>query len=219
MTAPVALLVTGASGMRLPLHLLRALAVCPAVERVHLVVSAGASQVLRHELGLEQPGGRALLAASRLPDAAAERVEVHRDSELDAPISSGSYRLAGTVVLPCSAATLGALATGSGSTLVHRAGAVAIKERWPLLLGFRETPLSILHLENLRRLAYAGATVVPPIPAFYVARPGAAEDGDAVADRETGETLERFLDAYALRLLDHLGLPAPAASAGLRWEG
>lgn len=218
MAAPVALLVTGASGMRLPLHLLRALAACPAVERVHLVVSAGASQVLRHELGLEQPGGRALLAAAGLPDAAAERVVVHRDSELDAPISSGSYRLAGTVVLPCSAATLGALATGSGSTLVHRAGAVAIKERWPLLLGFRETPLSILHLENLRRLAYAGATVVPPIPAFYVARPG-AEDADHVGEGEKGETLERFLDAYALRLLDHLGLPAPAASAGLRWEG
>jgi 4-hydroxy-3-polyprenylbenzoate decarboxylase len=178
---------------------------------VHLVVSAGASQVLRHELALEQPGGRALLAASGLPPAEAERVVVHRDSELDAPISSGSYRLAGTVVLPCSAATLGALATGSGTTLVHRAGAVAIKERWPLLLGFRETPLSVLHLENLRRLAYAGATVVPPIPAFYVSRPGApAGDGS--------ETLERFLDAYALRLLDHLSLPT-ADVAGLRWEG
>jgi 4-hydroxy-3-polyprenylbenzoate decarboxylase len=220
MSRPVALLVTGASGMRLPLHLLRALAACPAVERVHLVVSAGASQVLRHELALEQPGGRALLAASGLPAAAAERVVIHRDSELDAPISSGSYRLAGTVVLPCSAATVGALATGSGSTLVHRAGAVAIKERWPLLLGFRETPLSVLHLENLRRLAYAGATVVPPIPAFYVARPGTTGDGEpAVGERETGETLERFLDAYALRLLDHLGLPAPATAAGLRWEG
>lgn len=219
MAAPVALLVTGASGMRLPLHLLRALATCPAVERVHLVVSAGASQVLRHELALDQPGGRALLAAAALPGAAADRVVVHRDSELDAPISSGSYRLAGTVVLPCSAATLGALATGSGSTLVHRAGAVAIKERWPLLLGFRETPLSILHLENLRRLAYAGATIVPPIPAFYVARPGAADEGDGAAEGEAGETLERFLDAYALRLLDHLGLPASDAAAGLRWEG
>ena len=210
--ARVALLVTGASGMRLPLHLLRALAASPGVERVHLVVSAGASQVLRHELALDAPGARALLAAAELPADAAARVVVHRDSELDAPISSGSYRLTGTVVLPCSAATLGALATGSGSTLVHRAGAVALKERWPLLLGFRETPLSVLVLENLRRLAYAGATVVPPIPAFYVSRPG-APGGEAAE----GETLERFLEAYALRLLDHLGLPA--AGHGLRWQG
>src|SRR5438105_1645999 len=108
----VALLVTGASGMRLPVHLLRALAAAPGVERVHLVVSAGASQVLRHELGATRPGARALLAAAALPPAAGERVVVHRDSALDAPLSSGSYRLAGTVVLPCSAATLGALATG-----------------------------------------------------------------------------------------------------------
>jgi len=117
--------------------------------------------------------------------------------------------------LPCSGATLGALATGAGTTLVHRAGAVALKERWPLVLGFRETPLSIVHLENLRRLAYAGAVVLPPIPAFYVERPAtaAAPGGDAAP----AETLERFLDAYALRVLDHLGLPAPVAAATLRW--
>ena len=112
-----------------------------AVERVHLVVSAGASQVLRHELGRParraRPGRGGRAAGGRCGE-----VIVHRDSELDAPISSGSYRLAGTVVLPCSAATLGALATGAGTTLVHRAGAVALKERWPLVLGFRETPLS-----------------------------------------------------------------------------
>jgi 4-hydroxy-3-polyprenylbenzoate decarboxylase len=215
--AAVALLVTGASGMRLPLHLLRALAVCPGVGRVHLVVSAGASQVLRHELALEAPGGRALLHAAALPEEAAAKVMVHRDNELDAPISSGSYRLAGTVLLPCSAATLGALATGSGATLVHRAGAVALKERWPLLLGFRETPLSVVHLENLRRLAYGGAVVVPPIPAFYVTRPSAPGAPGAPA-AESAETLERFLDAYALRLLDHLRLPARLASE-LRWTG
>jgi 4-hydroxy-3-polyprenylbenzoate decarboxylase len=213
--AAVALLVTGASGMRLPLHLLRALAASRGVGRVHLVVSAGASQVLRHELAIEASGGRALLQATALSEEAAAKVVLHRDNELDAPISSGSYRLAGTVVLPCSAATLGALATGSGGTLVHRAGAVALKERWPLLLGFRETPLSVVHLENLRRLAYGGAVVVPPIPAFYVTRPGAP---GAPAEGEGAESLERFLDAYALRLLDHLRLPARLASE-LRWTG
>jgi len=210
----VALLVTGASGMRLPVHLLRALAASPAVERVHLVASAGASQVLRHELG-DPPGARGLVEAASLASEEAAKVVVHRDSELDAPISSGSYRLAGTVVLPCSAATLGALATGAGTTLVHRAGAVALKERWPLVLGFRETPLSIVHLENLRRLAYAGAVVLPPIPAFYVERPATAA-APSGGDAAPAETLERFLDAYALRVVDHLGLPAPVATAALR---
>ena len=196
-----ALLVSGASGMLLPRHLLRALAEHPGVERLHLVASAGASQVLRHELGPEQTGARDLVAAAELSAGAAQKVVIHRDNELDAAISSGSYRLQGTVVLPCSGGTLGALASGSAHTLVHRAGAVALKEGWPLVLGFRETPLSIVHLENLRRLAYAGAIILPPIPAFYLG----------------GEDLGRFLDAYALRILDQLGLES-ASGTGLRWR-
>jgi 4-hydroxy-3-polyprenylbenzoate decarboxylase len=190
MAARVALLVTGASGMLLSRHFLGVLAGHPEVERVHLVVSRGASQVLAHELGREQTGAEALLDAAGLGGAARARVTIHRDNGLDAPISSGSYRLAGTVVLPCSAGTLGALAAGTAETLIHRAGAVALKERWPLVLGFRETPLSVIHLENLRTMAWAGAVVAPPIPAFYVG----------------GEELSRFLDAYSQRLLDHLGL-------------
>ena len=200
MTRPVALLVTGASGMLLPKHFLAVLARHPAVERVHLVVSKGASQVLAHELGSTQTGAEALADAAGLDAAGRARVTIHRDNELDAPISSGSYRLAGTIVLPCSGSTLAAFATGAGTTLVARAGAVALKERWPLVLGFRETPLSALHLENLRALAWAGATVAPPIPAFYVG----------------GEEMPRFLDAYSQRLLDHLGLGP--AGPGLRWE-
>jgi flavin prenyltransferase len=202
MSGRYALLVSGASGMRLPLHLLRVLASHEEVERLHLVVSAGASQVLRHELELARPGAVGLLAAAELAPRLRDKVVTHRDGELDAAIASGSYRLGGTVILPCSAATVGALATGSGTTLIHRAGAVALKEGWPLLVGFRETPLSVVHLESLRRLAYAGATIVPPIPAFYIGE----------------ETMERFLDAYALRLLDRLGLPMPHAE-DLRWHG
>ena len=186
--------------MQLPRHLLKVLASRERIERVHLVVSAGASQVLRHELGEKQTGAADLLAASELPAAAAARVVVHRDSELDAPIASGSYRLDGAVILPLSSGTLGALATGSARTLIHRVGAVAIKERWPLILGFRETPLSIVHLENLRRLAWAGATILPPLPAFYIG----------------GESFDRFLDHYAMRILDKLGIDEPG-EGGLRW--
>ncbi|MBP9145406.1 MAG: UbiX family flavin prenyltransferase [Thermoanaerobaculia bacterium] len=197
----IALLVSGASGMLLPRHLLGALTRRTDVSRLHLVVSKGASQVLFHELGRDRTGAEALVESAALPESARAKVVVHRDNELDAPISSGSYRLAGTLVLPCSSGTLGALATGSATTLLHRAGAVALKERWPLVLGFRETPLNLVHVENLRTMVWAGAIVAPPIPAFYLG----------------GETPEQFLDAYALRLMDHLGLPG--GDEELRWHG
>jgi 4-hydroxy-3-polyprenylbenzoate decarboxylase len=198
MSLRIALLVTGASGMALPRQVLAALAAQPEIERIHLVVSAGASQVLRHELGAERTGAADLVAAANLePD---DRLVIHRNSELDAAISSGSYSLDGVAVVPCSAGTLGALATGSASTLIHRVGAVALKERWPLVLGFRETPLNVVHLENMRRLAYAGATLLPPVPAFYIG----------------GEAFDRFLDHYALRVLDRFGLRVEGGP-GLRW--
>lgn len=199
--AAVALLVTGASGMALPRHLLGVLARHPRVGRIHIVVSRGASQVLAHELGRDRTGAEALLDAAGLDAEARTRVTVHRDNQLDAPISSGSYRLAGTVMLPASSGTIGALATGTAATLIHRAGAVALKERWPLLLGFRETPLSVVHLDNLRALAYAGATVIPPLPAFYAG----------------GEDPGAWLDAYCQRLLDLAGLGP--TGPGLRWSG
>ena len=198
----VALLVSGASGMLLPRRMLTVLATHSAVERIHVVISKGAAQVLAHELGRDRTGAEALVEAAGLDAAGREKVAIHRDNELDAPISSGSYRLAGTIVLPTSSGTLGALATGSATTLVHRAAAVALKERWPLLLGFRETPLSVVHLENLRTLAWAGAVIAPPIPAFYLG----------------GEELGKFVDAYCLRLLDHLGLGG-GGDEKLRWNG
>jgi flavin prenyltransferase len=196
----LALLVTGASGMLLPRHVLGRLVAHPEIERIHLVVSAGASQVLRHELGEERTGAADLLAAAVPDPEARSKVLIHRDGELDAPVASGSYRLTGTAVLPCSAGTLGALATGSARTLVHRAGAVALKERWPLVLGFRETPYSLIHVENMRRLILSGAVILPPVPAFYIG----------------GEDLGRFLDHYSLRLLDRFGIPE-TGDPGLRW--
>jgi len=196
----IALLVTGASGMLLPRHLLGRLAEHPEIERVHLVASAGASQVLRHELGPDRTGAADLVDSADLFPPDREKVVLHRDSDLDAPIASGSYRLTGTLILPCSAGTLGALATGTARTLIHRAGAVALKEGWPLVVGFRETPYSLVHLENMRRLHMAGATLMPPVPAFYIG----------------GEDLGRFLDHYTLRVLDRFGIQEPG-EPGLRW--
>ena len=196
----LAMLVTGASGMALPKAVLSAMARSPEVERVHLVVSRGASQVLQHELSRSATGAADLIDTVALTEAARDKIRVHRDNELDAAISSGSYRLTGTAVIPCSAGTLGALATGSAGTLIHRAGAVALKEQWPLVLGFRETPLTTIHLENLRRLAYLRAVILPPVPAFYVG----------------GEDFNRFLDHYVLRVLDRFGIHQPGDD-GLRW--
>jgi flavin prenyltransferase len=199
----LALLVSGASGMLLPRHVLGRLAEHAEVERLHLAVSAGAAQVLRHELGPERTGARDLAEAAGLSAEGWGKLVFHRDNELDAAIASGSYRLTGTAVLPCSAGTLGALATGSARTLIHRAGAVALKEGWPLVLGFRETPYGIVHVENMRRLILAGATILPPVPAFYIG----------------GEDLGRFLDHYTLRLLDRCGIRAGTGlgEPGLRW--
>ncbi len=199
MAKRLALLVTGASGMVLPRTVLGVLAAHPGVQKLHLVVSKGASQVLRHEVGPDATGAESLIEAAGVAAADRAKLAVHRDNELDAAIASGSYRLDGTVVLPCSAGTLGALATGAAATLIHRAGAVALKERWPLVLGFRETPLSVLHIENMRRLAHAGAVLMPPVPAFYA-----------------GEDLPSFLGHYALRVLDRFGL-TETAPTGLRW--
>lgn len=199
----LALLVSGASGMLLPRHLLGVLAEHPEIGRIHLVVSRGAAQVLAHELGRDRTGAADLIAAAGIGDAGREKIAVHRDSDLGAAIASGSYRLDGTVILPCSAGTLGALAAGVASTLIYRAGAVALKEGWPLVLGFRETPYSLLHVENMRRLAQAGAELLPPIPAFYI---GQEDEGD----------MTRFLDHYALRVLDRFGIREVEHSE-LRW--
>jgi len=187
--------------MALPKRLLSVLTAVGDVEKVHLVVSRGASQVLRHELGPQQTAAADLLDSADLDDTARGKVTVHRDSELDASIASGSYRLTGSAVIPCSSGTLGALATGGARTLIHRSGAVALKEGWPLVVGFRETPYSIVHLENLRRLAYLGAILLPPVPAFYIG----------------GESMDRFLDHYAMRVLDRLGIQG-GLDDNLRWS-
>ena len=200
----LAVLVTGASGMLLPIHALRLLSAEDSVEALHLVVSKGAAKVLEHELAEmgDRSGTESLLEMAELSSQQLAKIETHADDELDATIASGSYRLDGTAVLPCSAGTLGSLASGHSGTLTLRAGAVALKEGWPLVLCFRETPLSRVHIENMRHLAYRGAVLLPPVPAFYVG----------------GSSMERFLDAYTQRLFDCLGIDA-TMDPSLRWSG
>jgi 4-hydroxy-3-polyprenylbenzoate decarboxylase len=91
----------------------------------------------------------------------------HHYQNLMAPVASGSFLTAGMVICPCSASTLGAVVHGTGENLIHRAASVHLKERRRLVVVPRETPLSTIHLENMRRAAEAGAVVLPAMPGFY----------------------------------------------------
>ncbi len=101
--------------------------------------------------------------------------KVHRFNDIAASISSGSFEIDGMVIIPCSMDTLGAIASGVTDNLLTRAAEVTLKEKRPLVLVPRETPLSLIHLENMRRVASAGAIVAPAMPAFYH-RPKTVDD-------------------------------------------
>jgi polyprenyl P-hydroxybenzoate/phenylacrylic acid decarboxylase-like protein len=153
---------TGSSAPQLGLALLHALREIPEVE-THLVVSAGA----RLSLELEARVGVAEVQA--LADSSYE------PGDLGASISSGSFQTIGMVVMPCSMRSLAAIATGLASDLVSRAADVTLKERRPLVLVPRETPLNLIHIRNMETVTLAGATVLPPMPAFYH-RPESIDD-------------------------------------------
>jgi len=200
----LALLVSGASGTILAARFAAAALESGHVAALHLVVSGPASRVLAHELGPEWASARGFRDQLPVSEELRDRVRPWADSELTASIASGSHPLSGVVVLPCSAGTAGALANGISRGLSQRVADVAIKQRWPLLLAIRETPMSTILLENLLRLARAGAHIVPPLPAYYL-KP----------DEVTAQRV--FVDHFCMRLLDILGIPG--GEPNLRWQG
>lgn len=204
MARELALLVSGGSGSLLATRFAVAALAGEHIDALHLVVTGAAGKVLSHELGPEWATARGLRDNLPLGDDQRTRIHPYNDSDLAAPIASGSHRLLGVVVLPCSAGMAGSLANGISRGLAQRVADVALKQRWPLLVGIRETPMSSILLENLLTLARAGAHIVPPIPAFYLN-----------PDRETAQQI--FIEHYCMRLLDILGLPA--TDEGLRWQG
>lgn len=201
MKTELALVITGACGMRLPVRFAELALEHPQVQHLHIVFSDGARMVLASELGKEWAEPQGFVRLLSVSEGAKAKASVWREAEMAAPIASGSHLLRGVVVLPCSAATACSLASGVSRGLGQRVGDVALKQRWPLILGFRETPLSRIHLQALLTLTEAGAVVMPPIPAFYVA----------------GESLESFVEHYCMRVFDLLGLPLEAPH--LRWQG
>ena len=166
--------ISGASGAIYGIRLLEILRRLPVES--HLAITRAAEIAVAHETG------RKISEVKALADVC------HRIDDLAAPPSSGSFRALGMVVAPCSVRSVAEIATGLCGNLLTRAADVALKERRPLVLMVRETPLHAIHLENMARLATLGATIAPPVPAFY-ARPESLED---MVDHTLGRVLDRF---------------------------
>lgn len=190
MSRPLALAMTGASGVCYGLRLLQCL--LEGGRHVYLMLSKPAQVVVGMETDLELPGRSADIARylSAHFGAADGQLEVFGREQWTAPIASGSAPAEALVVCPCTTGTLAALATGTSRNLIERAADVALKERRKLIVVPRETPFSAIHLQNMLTLAQAGAVVLPANPGFYH-RP---QDVGAVVD---------FVVA---RILDHLGI-------------
>jgi 4-hydroxy-3-polyprenylbenzoate decarboxylase len=172
---------TGASGSIYLQRLLEQID-CAAHE-IHLVMSAHAGQVAKQELDV-----------LKIPP----NVSQHSENELNVPFVSGSARFDAMVIVPCSMATLGRIASGSSDSALLRAADVFLKERRKLILVPRETPWNLIHARNAVTLLEAGAIVLPAIPSFY-SRPG---------------SVTAIVDTVVWRILDQIGLPNPRA---YRW--
>jgi 4-hydroxy-3-polyprenylbenzoate decarboxylase len=170
-------LVVGVSGASGVVYGLRVLDACRELGvESHLVMSRAAALTLAQEAGLT-------------PAEAAARADVsHRVGDVGAAIASGSFRTLGMIVAPCSVRTMSEIATGVTSSLLSRAADVALKERRPLVLMVRETPLHLGHLRTLVKLAEMGAVIAPPMPAFYAEPAGL----DAMVDQSVGRALDLF---------------------------
>jgi len=160
----VVMAITGASGAAYAIRLLEVL--LDARVRVHVTISPAGAQVLWTELGLrcelENFDSRSLGLTE-----GAERLIYHHYQDFSASIASGSYVTSGMVICPCSMGTLASVANGLSTNLIQRAADVHLKERRKLIVVPRETPLGSIQLENMKRLADAGAVVLPAMPGFY----------------------------------------------------
>lgn len=187
----VALAFTGASGMPYGLRLLECL--IRSDRTVYLMVSNPARMVLAQEANLHLPSRtgetREILAARYR--AAPGQLHVFGQEEWNAPVASGSAAPDALVICPCTSGTLAALAAGTSRNLIERAADVVLKERRTLILVPRELPFSVIHLENMLRLARAGAVILPPSPGFY----------------HNPQGIQDLVDFVVARILDHLRIP------------
>ncbi len=193
--------ITGASGSLYAQRTLVHLAASGVVERVNLIMSAAAVLVAQVELGANLRDGaqREINEWVGLPPDS-KLIRLHRLDNMAAKPSSGSHPQIGMVIVPCSMGTLGAIASGAVTNLIHRAADVTLKEGRKLVIVPRETPYNAIHLENMLRLAHAGARILPASPGFYH-RP---------------QTINDLVDHLVFRILDQFAIPHSRAT---QWRG
>lgn len=187
----IAVALTGASGIQYGLRLLQCL--IEAGVRVYLLISQAGQLVLNMEAGLAVPArpAEAERFFAEYLGAASGQLRVFGRQQWTAPVASGSHPPEAMVICPCTTGTLASLAAGLSQDLIQRAADVALKERRTLILVVRETPFTTIHLENMLRLARAGAVIMPANPGFY--------------DHPRG--IDELIDFMVARVLDHLRVP------------
>jgi flavin prenyltransferase len=206
---------TGASGSVFLRQLLLAVQRDTRIQTVNFIASDSGLRVLAEELGIKgrsnlvrQILGKKAKSATRAATSSkiagtkipATKIKEQLNADIGANVASGSYPADAMIVIPCSVGTLARIANGIASHLIERAADVCLKEKRPLVLCVRETPLNKIHIRNMYRAADAGATIFPLIPAFYY-RPASLDD---------------MAREFAYRVLAHVGLPQPNA---FRWKG
>ncbi|MDM7921371.1 MAG: flavin prenyltransferase UbiX [Pyrinomonadaceae bacterium] len=193
--------ITGASGTIYAHRTLQLLAESGVVETINLIMSGTAATVAQVETGvnLKDPTPARLNEWLGL-DPASKLIRYWRLDNLAAKPSSGSNKQAGMIIVPCSMGTLGAIASGAGTNLIHRAADVCLKEGRKLVIVPRETPLNAIHLENMLRLSHAGARILPASPGFYH-RP---------------KSIDELVEHLCFRILDQFDIPHSKKS---QWTG
>ncbi|GHB10911.1 flavin prenyltransferase UbiX [Salinicola rhizosphaerae] len=188
--APIAVALTGASGAQYGVRLIECLVA--AGREVYVMISKAAHRVIAVETAFDLPAQpeRLAEALSALCRAGPDQIRCFGREDWMAPVASGSGRWRALVVCPCSTGTLSAVACGASNNLIERAADVALKERRPLILVPRESPLSAVHLENMLKLTQMGAVMLPAAPGFY----------------HQPQSVEDMIDFIVARVLNQLGI-------------
>ena len=194
----ITIAITGASGAIYPVRLLKNLSAEPQISRIYVVASAAGLRVMHEELNFGPISIK--LLAERIAESNSQKITVLNNNDIGARIASGSYPVDAMVIIPCSMGTLGSIAHGISRDLIQRAADVILKERRKLLLVTRDTPLNLIHLENMKMLTLAGGIVFPAVPSFY----------------HNPVSLEDAVDQFLYRVMQHLGLNP---SNAYRWKG
>lgn len=192
----IVLAITGASGIIYGIRTLKAL--MASGTEVHVCVSEAGRSVMMHECGWDGHDIEGFLLSVCTDLHPGSVLHIHSDSDFFAPSASGSFIHSGMVIVPCSMKTLASVANGMAGNLIHRSADVCLKERRSLIMVVRETPLNLIHIENMRMLSMAGAIIMPASPSFY----------------SSPQSVDNLVDTVVSRVLDHIGIDN---SVSTRW--